>query len=58
MGTDLIFNSIQLLVTSTDDEAFRDHGGVDLVEVGHHLSQSHATPMKDTFGYDTLHMVR
>jgi hypothetical protein len=58
MGTDLIFNSIQLLVPSSDGEAFCDHGGVVLVEVGDHLPQSHAIPMKDVFGYVTLHVAR
>jgi hypothetical protein len=37
MWTDLIFNSIQLLVTMADSEALCDHNDIDLVEVGDHL---------------------
>lgn len=58
MGTDLIFNSIQLLITPTGGEAFHDHDCINLVEVGDHLPQNHAAPMKDAFGYDALHVAR
>jgi hypothetical protein len=34
----LLLNSVQLLVGTTNDETFRDQGGIDLVEVGDHLA--------------------
>ena len=56
MRTNLLFNSIKFLVASADDEAFRDHCSVDLVEFRDHLPQSHAALVKCVLGNDALHM--
>lgn len=53
---DLVFNRIQLLMTSTGGETFVSHGSVNLIEVRDHLPQRHAAVMECTLSNDALHV--